>query len=167
MAGVTSIEIRETTAELEMLIQQQSNPNLKERLQVLYLLQLPNAMSVSAIAKVGGRNRGSVQHWLSLYRANGLEGLLETRQSPGRLQVIPAWAVNRLKRRLDDPETGFGSYTQVQQWLADTLNVEAEYATVHHLVRYRLGAKLKAPRPVHAKQNAEALAAFKQTLATI
>jgi hypothetical protein len=58
MAGVTSIEIQETTAELEALIQQQSNPCLKERLQVLYLLQLPDAMSISAIAKVIGRHRG-------------------------------------------------------------------------------------------------------------
>lgn len=167
MAGVTHIEIRETIAELEAVIQQQSNPNLKERLQVLYLLKLPNSMSVSAIAKVVGRNRGSVQRWLSKYRETGLNGLLETRQSPGRPQVIPTWAVDSLKRRLDDPETSFGSYTQVQQWLSETLNVEAEYATVHHLVRYRLGAKLKAARPVHAKQNPEALEAFKQTSATI
>lgn len=165
MVGVTRIEIRETAVELEALIQQQSNPNLKERLQVLYLLKLPNAMSISEIAKVVGRNRGSVQRWLSQYRSNGLTSLLETRQSPGRPQVIPNWAVESLKRRLDDPETGFGSYTQVQQWLSETLNVQAEYATVHHLVRYRLGAKLKAARPVHAKQNPEAREAFKQTSA--
>lgn len=165
MAGITRIEIRETTAELEELIQEQSNPNLKERLQVLYLLQLPNAMSVSAVAKVIGRHRGSVQRWLSQYRDTGLKGLLEKRQSSGRPTVIPEWAVTSLKRRLDDPEGGFGSYTQVQRWLSETLNIEAEYATVHHLVRYRLGAKLKAARPVHAKQNPEALEAFKQTLA--
>ncbi len=164
MAGVTSIEIQETAAQLEQLLQKQSNPNLKERLQVLYLLKLPEAMSVSAVAKVIGRHRGSVQRWLSLYREVGLEGLLETRQSPGRPTVIPGWAVVSLKRRLSEPE-GFGSYTQVQQWLADTLNVEAEYATVHHLVRYRLGAKLKAARPVHAKQDSNALEAFKQTSA--
>jgi len=54
-------------------------------------------------------------------------------------------------------------YTQVQQWLAEILNIEVEYATVHHLVRYRLGAKLKAARPVHVKQVHVALAAFKQT----
>ncbi|NDJ20029.1 helix-turn-helix domain-containing protein [Myxacorys almedinensis] len=166
MSGVTRIEIRETVAELEALIQQQSNPNLKERLQVLYLLKLPNARSISEIAKVVGRNRGSVQRWLSQYRTHGVSSLLEIRQSPGRPQVIPAWAVKSLKQRLDDPETGFGSYTQVQQWLSETLNVQAEYATVHHLVRYRLGAKLKAARPVHTKQNSEALEAFKQTSVT-
>jgi transposase len=162
MAGVTRIEIRETATELADLIQAQSNANLKARLQVLYLLKLPEAMSVSAVAKVMGRHRGSVQRWLSLYRKAGLTGLLETRQSPGRPRVIPAWAVASLQRRLSEPE-GFGSYTQVQQWLADTLNVEAEYATVHHLVRYRLGAKLKAARPVHVKQDPEARAAFQQT----
>ncbi|MBM0743307.1 helix-turn-helix domain-containing protein [Phormidium sp. CLA17] len=133
---------------------------------MLYLLKLADARSISAIAKVVGRHRGSVQRWLSQYREAGLNGLLETRQSSGRPQVIPGWALKSLQRRLDDPETGFGSYTQVQQWLSETLNVEAEYATVHHLVRYRLGAKLKAARPVHAKQNPEALEAFKQTSAT-
>ena len=65
MVGVTRIKIQETVAELEALLQQQSHANLKERLQVLYLLKLPNAMSISAIAKVVGRHRGSVQRWLS------------------------------------------------------------------------------------------------------
>ena len=111
MAGVTSLKVRETAVELEELIQKQSNPMLKERLQVLYLLQSPEAMSVSAVAKVVGRHRGSVQRWLSLYREAGLEGLLETRQSPGRPREIPDWAVNSLERRLDDPEGGFGSYS--------------------------------------------------------
>lgn len=165
MAGVTRIAIQETATELAELIQTQTNPKLKERLQVLYLLQLPGAMSVLAVAKVVGRHRGSVQRWLSVYREGGLDGLLETRQSSGRPRVIPEWAVASLKRRLSEPE-GFGSYIQVQQWLAETLNVEAEYATVHHLVRYRLGAKLKAARPVHLKQDPEARVAFQQTLAT-
>lgn len=166
MAGVTSVEIRETVAELEDLIPQQSNPKLKERLQVLYLLQL-KAMSISGIAKVIGRHRGSVQAWLSEYREGGLESFLSIGQSTGRPRVIPEWAVKRLKKRLDDPEGGFSSYTQVQQWLSETLNVEAEYATVHHLVRYRVGAKLKAARPVHAKQDPAAREGFKQTSATI
>jgi transposase len=166
MAGVTQIQIQETLTELEALIQQESNPKLKERLEVLYLLRLPTPLSVSMIANVIGRHRASVQRWLSDYREDGLKGLLATRQSSGRPQVIPAWAVKSLKQRLDDPEGGFGSYTQVQRWLSETLNVEAEYDTVHHLVRYRLGAKLKAARPVHAKQNPEALKAFKQTSVT-
>jgi len=53
MADVTRIKIRETAAELEALIQQQLNPNLKERLQVLYLLKRANAMSIRDIANYG------------------------------------------------------------------------------------------------------------------
>ncbi len=124
-------------------------------------------MSISVIAKVIGRHRSSVQEWLSQYHEGGLERFLSFGASTGRPRAIPAWAVESLKKRLDDPEGGFGNYTQVQQWLSETLNVEAEYATVHHLVRYRLGAKLKAARPVHAKQDPEAREGFKQTSATI
>ena len=141
MVGVTRIEVRETAAELEALIQKQSNPKLKERLQVLYLLQLPKAMSISAIAKVIGRHRGSVQEWLRQYHEGGLENFLSIGQSTGRPRAIPEWAVQSLKRRLDDPEGGFGSYTQVQQWLCETLNVEAEYATVHHKRAISIGCK--------------------------
>ena len=165
MVGVTRLKVQETAAELEALLQKQAHPMLKERLQVLYLLQLPEAMSVSAVAKVIGRHRSSVQRWLSVYGDGGLDRLLEVRQSPGRPRVIPAWAVTSLQKRLSQAE-GFGSYLQVQQWLSETLDVDAEYATVHHLVRYRLGAKLKAARPVHLKQDPEARAAFEQTSAT-
>lgn len=35
MVGATRIKVQETVAELEALIQQQSNPNLKERLDAL------------------------------------------------------------------------------------------------------------------------------------
>jgi hypothetical protein len=61
MAGVTRIDVRETAAELEALIEKQSHPKFKERLQVLYLLQLPDAMSISLMSKVIGRHRGSVR----------------------------------------------------------------------------------------------------------
>ena len=165
MVGVTRLKVQETAAELEALLQKQSNPILKQRLQVLYLLQLPEAMSISAIAKVIGRHRSSVQRWLSVYGDGGLDRLLEVRQSPGRPRVIPEWAVTRLQKRLS-PAAGFGSYLQVQQWLSATLDVDAEYATVHHLVRYRLGAKLKVARPVHLQQDPEARAALEQTSAT-
>lgn len=163
MVGITRVEIRESVEELAAQLQAQTNPIFKERLQVLYLMKLPNAMSISAISAVVGKHRGTVQRWLSTYQAEGLSGLLCVKQSPGRPRVIPEWAVRRLERRLSEP-VGFKSYGEIQQWLLDRLGVEAEYRTVHELVRYGLKAKLKAARPVHAKQDAAALKGFKQTL---
>ncbi|OUL37582.1 hypothetical protein BV372_01045 [Nostoc sp. T09] len=46
-------------------------------------------------------------------------------------------------------------------------SVEELDATVHHLARYRLKAKLKVPRPQNRKQDKEKLEAFKKTLPTI
>jgi transposase len=164
MSGVTSIKIKETQQDLEELIEQQTNPKLKERLQVLYLLKLPKALNVSQIAKVVGKHRGTVQRWLASYRDEGLDALLQIKQSPGRPSVIPPWAVTSLQQRLEQPERGFKSYIQVQQWLEDTLGVKAEYRTVHELTRYRLKAKLKAGRPTHSKQQPMQSEAFKKTL---
>lgn len=70
--------------------------------------------------------------------------------------------MSSLERRLQEPQ-GFKSYTQVQQWLQETLGVIAKYRTVHELVRYRLKAKLKAAGPVHKKQDQMALAQLKKT----
>ena len=165
MVGVTRLKVQATAAALEALLPKQSNPMLKERLQVLYWLQLPEAMSVSAVAKVIGRHRSSVQRWLSVYGDGGLDRLLAVRQSPGRARVMPEWAVTRLQKRWS-PAAGFGRYLQVQQGLSATLDVDAASATVHPLVRYRLGAKLKAARPVPLQTDPEARAAFEPTLAT-
>jgi hypothetical protein len=42
---------------------------------------------------------------------------------------------------------GFNSYGQIQQWLETECGVVVAYRTVHQTVRYKLNAKLKAPRP--------------------
>lgn len=62
--------------------------------------------------------------------------------------MIPEWAEEVLAKRLQDPNHGFGSYGAVQQWLADTLGVEAEYHAVYQMTRYRLKAK-----PVYAQSH--------------
>ncbi len=166
MAGVTQIEIQESVEELEELLREQKKSRCKERIQALYLIK-GQKMSVSEIAKLLGRHRGTVQRWLADYRQGGIETVVEFGTSSGRKRVIPPWAVSSLEKQLEQPDGGFQRYTQIQQWLDSTLGVEAEYATVHHLVRYRLKAKLKVPRPRNKKQDEEKLEAFKKTLATI
>jgi len=59
---------------------------------------------------------------------------------------------------------GFSSYGQVQQWLEQECGVTGAYHTVHSLVRYKLQAKLKKPRPKSRNQNPQAIDGFKKTL---
>jgi len=58
--------------------------------------------TVQHLAVVLGRNRVTVQRWLSQYRG-GLNQLLEVGKSTGTA-LIPEWAVERLKQELLEPE---------------------------------------------------------------
>lgn len=164
MAGITSIDVKESLDDLAERLRQAKLPTDKERLQVLYWLKQENAPSISAIAQAVGKHRNTLQTWLSLYRNGGVAAMLEIKKSPGGVRVIPQWAETALAKRLQEPEHGFKSYGQVQQWLVEKLGVEAEYHAVYQMTRYRLKAKLKVARPQNRKQDTEQRAAFKQTL---
>ena len=133
MVGVTHIDILESVEELEALVRQEDNVRLKERLQALYMIK-NQGISVCAIAKILGKHRSTVQRWLADYRKTGIETMLEFGLSPGRTRVIPNWAVESLKKQLEQPEIGFAGYKQIQHWLGKVLGIEAEYATVSRWV---------------------------------
>ena len=44
------------------------------------------------------------------------------------------------------------AYGQIQQWMKSELGLDIAYKTVYQLVRYKLIAKLKVPRPLSLKQ---------------
>lgn len=167
MVGVTSIEVKESLDELVKRLRQADTPSAKERLQVLYWLKQENPPSISEIAKALGKHRNTLQSWLSMYRDGGVESMLAIKKSSGGVRKIPQWAEDALLKRLKEPEHGFGSYGEVQQWLAQTLGVEAEYHAVYQMTRYRLKAKLKVARPQNSKQNPQQAQTFKKTLQTI
>ena len=56
MAGVTSIEVKESLDDLAQQLRQADTPSTKDRLQVLYWLKQENAPSISAIAKAVGKH---------------------------------------------------------------------------------------------------------------
>lgn len=109
------------------------------------------------------RNRVTVQDWLRLYREGGIQKLLDIKQPPGKVPLIPQWAVDALQKKLQEPE-GFKSYKQVQIWLRDTLGIDVSYFVVHDLVYYKLRAKLKVPRPKSSKQDPKLLESLQANL---
>jgi putative transposase len=152
MCRVLKIEIRETQVELQELLRQQKTGWEKERVQALYLLKTRQVETVQHLAVVLGRGRITVSRWLKLYREGGLSKLLEVRKSPGRPKTIPLEVRSLIKKELSEPE-GFKSYEEVRTWLLASEGIKACYKVVHEVVRYKLKAKLKAPRPCSIKQN--------------
>jgi len=162
MVGVTSIQVQESLDTLAERLRQAETTTAKERLQVLYWLKQDNAPSISTIAQAIGKHRSTVQTWLSKYREGGIESMLAVGQSLGGVRVIPQWAEDALAKRLEHEHEGFRSYGEVQQWLLETLGIEAEYHAVYQMTRYRLKAKLKVVRSQNSKQIPEQREAFKK-----
>jgi transposase len=161
MSGVVKIDITESEEELKTLLAAQKTAFAKERVQALYLLKTKQVETVQHLSEILGRNRVTVQRWLRFYRSGGLTQLLSQHKSQGRPMVISPEAIASLKEELKDPQ-GFSSYKEVQLWLLAFFGVEANYHVVHHLVRYKLQAKLKSSRPRSSEQNPEELNNFKK-----
>lgn len=148
-------EISEPVERLERLVRTERDAQIQRRFHMLLLLKTEEAKSRSAAARHLGVHRNTVANWLALYEEGGLEKLRQIEDpgpEPGQ-QSIPPKAMKALKERLAEPE-GFAGYKAVQRWLAEEHEVHLPYSTVHRIVRYGLGAKLKTPRPSHPKKAA-------------
>jgi len=55
-------------------------------------------------------------------------------------QIDNITVLEELRQRLQE-RSGFGSYGEIQQWLAQDYDVQAAYATVHGIVRYKRSVK--------------------------
>lgn len=161
MVGVSQIEIKESTEQLKHLMHLQSSAMAKERLQVLYLLKSLQAESITHAAQLVGRDRTTVQRWMLKYQAQGIEALIAPRTGQGRKRCINETVSELLNVRLQERH-GFGTYRQVQEWLHTEHGLSVKYGTVHLHVRYRLGAKLKVPRPVSIEQDAAVATLFQK-----
>jgi hypothetical protein len=84
------------------------------------------------IAKAIGKHRNTLQTWLMLYRS-GVDAMLEVRKFIWWCAGDSTRAEDALAKRLQDPEHGFASYGAVQQWLSETLGIEAEYHAVYQM----------------------------------
>jgi transposase len=144
--------ITERAEELQALLRTKPNGKKRVRLQALYLLASGQAASQLGLAKLLAVHRHTIQTWLKQYEAGGLIALLAIRKAPGKAPAVSPAMITKLQERLADVR-GFGSYSEVQPYLAQTHKVELAYSTVHKLVRYKLKAKLKAPRRAHPKKS--------------
>ena len=146
-------KISEPVEKLERLVRKERDAQIQRRYHMLFLLKTEKAESRSGAARHLGVHRNTIADWLELYEEGGLEKLREIEDpgpDPGQ-QSIPSGVMEELKERLSKPE-GFGSYKEIQQWLAEEQDVDLCYSTVHGIVRYDLGAKPKSPRPSHPKK---------------
>jgi transposase len=144
-------KIKETAEELRARLKGEHQVKKQTRLQALYLIVSQQATSRSQVAKMLGLNRNTISEWFSLYEAGGLEKLLSIYKPSGAKAKITAEVVAEISQILKT-EKGFRTYKEIHQLVVKTHQIEVSYRAVHHVVRYKLGAKMKSPRPSNPKK---------------
>jgi transposase len=145
--------ITEDLETLEDRLRRERDPKRKPRLHLLVLLKSGQVTSRSDAAAHLAVHRNTVAVWLRRYRAGGLEALLTYKEAgaPAGQKTLPPAVFAQLQARLATA-SGFASYVELQQWLREEFGLDVPYPTLHGMVRYQLKAKLKRPRPSHAKK---------------
>lgn len=146
MGNLFKVSVSESLDEIKEVLNKQKTAKGKERMQMLYWLKQEESIQRQTLAKRLNRNESTIYRWLQTYKQSGIEGLLSVKVSCGRTSTIKGEPLNQLKARLSQ-KSGFAGYGEIQQWLEQTWGLKIPYSTVHRIVRYRLKAKLKVPRP--------------------
>jgi transposase len=142
----------ESAAELQRRMHREKDGKTRPRLPALYLAASGQARHRQDIAALLGVHRHSVAAWCDAYAAGGLAQALRYQVStPPVHRRMTDTAVRALQDKLQDPP-GFPGYDQSRVWLAEAHQVTLSYSSVHALVRYKLRANPKRPRPSQAKK---------------
>lgn len=153
MANASLPVITEPADELRASLRAERDPERKRRLHALVLIASREATTRTQAAEHLAVHRNTLSRWLTRYRRGGLDAMLsvaKTGPAPEQRTLPPA-VFDALRVRLADPQ-GFSGYHDVQHWLEAEHGLVVPYKTLHAIVRYRLGAKLKTPRPEHPKK---------------
>lgn len=127
------------------------HPVKRQRLHMLYLLSSHQARSRMAVASLLGVSRNTIAQWLTTYASAGLDGLLQVYVPAGKMPTLAPDQVAILHAKLADP-AGFASYGAIRAWINTTFGTAMTLNAVYKLVRYKLGAKRKVPRPTNPKK---------------
>jgi transposase len=144
-------KIKETEEEIRDLLKSETQVKRQNRLQALYLIVTKQAKSRNSVSKMLGVNRNTISDWFHLYEQGGLQKMLDIYHPPGAAAKITQDAVTHIKEILATKK-GFRTYKEIHQMVVKEHHIEVGYSAVHNLVRYKLHAKAKTPRPSHPKK---------------
>ncbi|MDB9516456.1 helix-turn-helix domain-containing protein [Roseofilum reptotaenium CS-1145] len=161
MAGRLKVSVSESVGELQNRLSKSKTASEKERLQMLYWLKIGKVSTRKELSQRLCRNEATITRWLRKYGKGRIRELLEVKKAPGKERKIKGELLEKLSERLNEPK-GFNSYGEIQEWLQEKQGEIVKYKTVHKTVRYKLGGKLKTPRPRSVNQHKEAEETFKK-----
>jgi len=153
--------ITETIEELRDCEQRVRGTAAAPRVQMLRLLKRGEATSVPQVATLVGYSPRQIQRWWQIYRTAGLTALERVYHPAGKPAQLTEEAWAGLQVELEAGR--IGGQEAARRYLAETWDIH--YRSIHGISYQfkRRKVKWKAGRRRHAKADAAAQAAFKQT----
>ena len=136
-------------------------------IQMLIVLKQKGALSKDVLAVMVGASDKSIQTWRSNYVRGGMDEMLKDSRGGKKVSKITAAAHQQLSERLHNPQQGFRSFIEIQQWLLHEFTIDMEYHAVNKYVKRKFGARLKVSRKSHVQKSPADEAVFKKPIRKI
>ena len=104
--------------------------------------------------------RQTLEGWLTIYRRNGIEGLLEIKPRRKGSSFISPEIHKELGEILNDPKKGFPSYVAACNWVNEEYGIGVKYSNLRNYLVKHFGTKLKSPRKSHIEKDPESESLF-------
>ena len=155
-----SFAIKENLIELRKL--QKQFPHKYKAIQMLIVIKQKGALSKDVLAVMVGASDRSIQTWRSNYVRGGMDQMLKDSRGGKKVSKITVAAHQQLSKRLHNPQQGFRSFIEIQQWLINEFSIDMQYHAVNKYVKRKFGARLKVSRKSHVQKSPAAEAVFKK-----
>jgi transposase len=143
--------ITEDPGTLKQRLRREHDGRTRPRLKRLYGLASGQDQTRRDVAPLLGGHRNTIGHWLARYEAGGLDALLDLYVPAGQPLSLPP-DVLAAREQVRRHPTGFASYEALRQGIKQTHDLDVNSHPRYTVVRTKLKAKLKVPRPSHTKK---------------
>ncbi len=156
-------QIKESAADLKRLENEEKNPRLHKRLQLLRILKSGLTPYLNkACEMVGYTDKHGREIWRK-YLSEGLDGyarLNYSRAKRGKLSYEQEAEVN-----VQAEKEGFASQTEVQTFILEQFGVRLAKSNVSKLLQ-RLEVTAKVPRPLNARTSEKEQTEYKKSMSS-
>lgn len=163
MGKKANLEILETENELKKLISKQIKQKNKDRIKSLLYIKSKKCETREELSKLLGYHIRTMERWLAKYKEGGIEMMLIPDMLDRESKIVTPEIHKGLSRRLNDPEIGFSSYVEAQQWVQEEFGVKMTYHWLREYMVNKFKTKIKQPRKSHIKKDNKAVEAFLKT----
>ena len=138
----------------------------KNRIRLLAMHHIQLGKSLKTVSRIVQSHWVTVQKWLTRFKADGFDGLYESRRSgaPRKIQKEGEEFISEKLSSLSTAKTGgYITGSQIHQILVDKYNIKCCLKTVYNSM-HKLNFSWITSRSIHPKSNLETQEEYKKTL---